>query len=73
MKVVFFYLLVGLAVAEFTILSRSNLDTLLVTSGFSTSLAIFHNSYHPNMVGPGAFWIWNNEGYASPPGRTLTF
>lgn len=25
------------------------------------------------MVGPGTFWIWNNEGMLSPQHRTLTF
>jgi hypothetical protein len=73
MKAFFFFLLVGLATAERTVIARSNLGTRLLTSGLSTSLSIFHNSYHPNMVGPGAFWIWSSEGYASPPGRILTF
>ena len=73
MKVLFFYLLVRLILTAPTVIARSNLETPLITSGLSTSLSIFHNSYHPNMVGPGAFWIWSNEGFASPLGRTLTF
>jgi hypothetical protein len=25
------------------------------------------------MLGTGTYWVWDNEGMASPPGRTLTF
>ena len=70
---IFFFWLVCLVTAERAVIAKSNLETVLLTPGFSTSLSIFHNSYHPNMLGPGAFWIWNNEGYSSPRGRTLTF
>lgn len=55
---VFPFLLIALAQA--VILARSNLESKLVTPGYFTSLAGFHNVYQPNMIGPGTFWIWNN-------------
>ena len=73
MRVIIFYLLTLLAVAAPTIIATSNLRTPLVTPGYFASLSGFHNVYHTNMLGNGAFWIWNNEGLSSPLGRSLTF
>ena len=72
-KVFIFYLLVIYSTAKVETLTRSNLNTNLITSGNSITLAGHHNVYHPNMVGPGAFWIWSSEGLHSPPGKTLSF
>lgn len=47
-------------IAKSIILNRSNLESKIVTPGYFTSLAGFHNVYQPNMIGPGTFWIWNN-------------
>ena len=73
LRLLIFYLLALLTVSHQVVLARSNLQTTLVTEGYAVGLSYFHNIYHPNIVGHGAFWIWNNEGYASPLGRTLTF
>lgn len=72
-KTAILLLLTSVVVSQTNILARSNLQSVLLTSGFSTALSGFHNVYQPNMLGPGAFWIWNNEAMLSPPGRTLTF
>ena len=73
MIVVILAQIVVLVLANPTVLARSSLQTRLITPGYSISLSTYHSAYHPSMAGPRTFWIWNNQGKASFPGRTLTF
>ena len=54
-------------------IASSNLETTIITPGYFTALANFHNVYQNQYLGPGTYWIWNNEGNASPIGRKIAF
>lgn len=54
-------------------IATSNLQTTIITPGYFTSLANFHNIYQNQYTGSGSYWIWSNEADATPIGRTITF
>jgi hypothetical protein len=73
MKVLLFLICVCTVGYTWKMIAKSDLSTVILTPGYSTSLAIFHNSYQARLLGNGTFWIWTNEGNQSPIGRTITF
>lgn len=48
------------ALASVKMIANSNLETTIITPGYFTALATFHNTYQNQYLGPGTFWIWNN-------------